>query len=95
MVAGGLIGLLAGPGGAILGAAAGAVTGRAAAKKIDRGFSNDYLTMLEEKMKPNSSAIVTLVESGQVQNLVSEMESFNGQIYQQKITDGIVSELTE
>ncbi len=95
VIAGGLIGLLAGPGGAILGAAAGAATGRAAAKKIDRGFSNDYLAMLEDKMKPGSSGIVTLIESGQAQMFIAEMEKFGGQVYQQKITDGIVSELTE
>lgn len=95
VIAGGLIGLLAGPGGAILGAAAGAATGRSAAKKIDRGFSKDYLGMLEEKMKPSSSGIVTLVENSQVQTLISEMNAFEGQVYQQKITDGIVSDLTE
>ena len=95
VIAGGLIGLLAGPGGAILGAVTGAATGRIAAKKIDRGFSNDYLEMLEEKMKPGSSGIVALVESSQVQDLIAEMESFDGQVHQQKITDGIVSELAE
>jgi len=95
VIAGGLIGLLAGPGGAILGAAAGAATGRSAAKKIDRGFSNDYLAMIEEKMKPGSSGIVTLVESSKAQIVITEMETFNGKVYQQKITDGIVSELAE
>lgn len=95
VIAGGLIGLLGGPGGAILGAAAGAATGRSAAKRIDRGFSNDYLAMLEEKMKPGSSGIVTLLESSHIQTLIAEMEPFGGQVYQQKITDGIVSELTE
>jgi uncharacterized membrane protein len=95
VIAGGLIGLLGGPGGAILGAAAGAATGRAAAKKIDRGFSNDYLNMLKEKMRPGSSGIVTLVESRHIQTLIDEMEAFGGQTYQQKITDGIVQELTE
>ena len=93
VIAGGLIGMLAGPGGAILGAAAGAVTGRAAAKKIDRGFSNDYLEFLEEKMKPGRSGIVTLLESSQTQTVISEMAVLGGQVYQQKITDGIVSEL--
>ncbi len=95
VIAGGLIGLLAGPGGAIVGAAAGAATGRAAAKKIDRGFSNDYLTTLEEKMKPGSSGIVTLLESSQIQTLISEMASLGGELYQQKITDGLVSDLVE
>ena len=95
VIAGGLIGLLAGPGGALLGAAAGAATGQAAAKKIDRGFTNDYLSMLKERMKPGSSGIVTLVESNHVPTLITEMEAFGGQTYQQKITDGIVSELTE
>jgi len=95
VIAGGLIGMLAGPGGAILGAAAGAATGSAAAKKIDRGFSNEYLAMLEEKMPPASSGLLTLVEGSQVDALIAELESFGGQVYRQKITDGIVSDLTE
>ena len=44
-------------------------------------------------MKPGSSGIVTLLESKQVQTLISEMADFGGEIYQQKITDGIVSEM--
>ena len=95
VIAGGLIGLFAGPGGAILGAAAGAATGRSAAKQIDRGFSNDYLAMLEEKMQPNSSGIVTLVDSSHIPTLIAEMETYGGHVYQQKITDGIVLDLTE
>jgi uncharacterized membrane protein/sporulation protein YlmC with PRC-barrel domain len=95
VIAGGLIGFLGGPAGALLGAAAGAATGRAAAKRIDRGFSNDYLAMLKDRMQPGSSGIVTLVESSHIQSLIAEMELFGGQTFQQKITDGIVSELTE
>jgi len=94
LIAGGLIGLFAGPGGAVLGAAAGAVTGRVAAKKIDRGFSNDYLSMLESKMKPGSSGLLTLVESSVVTELIEELKNFGGQIYQQKVTDDVISEFT-
>jgi uncharacterized membrane protein/sporulation protein YlmC with PRC-barrel domain len=93
LIAGGLIGLFAGPGGAIVGAAAGAATGGIAAQKIDRGFSNDYLSMLESKMKPGSSGLLTLVESSLVPNLIEELKTFGGQIYQQKVTDGVISDL--
>jgi uncharacterized membrane protein/sporulation protein YlmC with PRC-barrel domain len=95
VIAGGVIGLLAGPGGAILGAAVGAATGGVAAKKIDLGFSTEYLAKLEEKLKPGSSGIVTLVKSDKVQDLIAEMKPFNGKIYQQKISDEIVSALKE
>jgi uncharacterized membrane protein/sporulation protein YlmC with PRC-barrel domain len=95
VIAGGLIGLLVGPGGALLGATAGAITGRAAAKKIDRGFSRAYLSRLEAEMKPRSSGIVTLLESNQVKTLIAEMDTYNGVVYRQKITDGIVSDFTK
>jgi uncharacterized membrane protein/sporulation protein YlmC with PRC-barrel domain len=95
VIAGGLIGMLAGPGGAIVGAAAGAVTGRAAARQIDRGFSDDYLAMLKDKLKPDASGIVVLVESTSVQTLIDELRSFGGETYQQKITDGLVTDLID
>jgi uncharacterized membrane protein/sporulation protein YlmC with PRC-barrel domain len=93
LIAGGLIGLLAGPGGMILGAAAGAATGGIAAKKIDLGFSNEYLAKLEKEMIPGSSVIVTLVETDKAQDLITAMKSFNGQLYQQKVNEEIISEL--
>jgi uncharacterized membrane protein/sporulation protein YlmC with PRC-barrel domain len=94
VIIGSLIGLLAGPGGAIIGAAAGAVTGRTAAQKIDSGFSNDYLNMLESRMKPGSSGLLTLVESRVVPDLIEELSSFGGRLHQQKVTDEVISDLT-
>lgn len=95
LIAGGVIGLLAGPGGVFLGAAAGAATGGIAAKKIDRGFSNEYLIKLEKKIKPGSSGIVTLVETDNAQELINAMKSFSGQVFQQKINDDFISELAQ
>ena len=94
-VVGGLIGLLAGPGGAVLGAAAGAVTGDLAAKGIDRGFSNEYLKMIESKMPPGYSALLTLVESKHSQELLDALADFNGQVYRRKMTDDVVAELSQ
>ena len=62
-------------------------------KKIDSGFSNEYLAMLKNKMEPGNSGIVTLVETERVQELITAMKSVGGQIYQQKINDDIISEL--
>ena len=95
LIAGGVIGLLAGPGGVFLGAAAGAATCGIAAKKIDRGFSNEYLIKLEKEMKPGSSGIVTFVENDKAKELITAMKSFNGQVYQQKINDDIISDIAQ
>jgi uncharacterized membrane protein len=95
VIAGGLIGLLAGPGGAILGAAAGAVTGSAAAHMVDRGFTSEYLAMLEDRMQPASSGLLTLVDGNQADAIIAELVSFGGHIYRQKISDDLISELAK
>ncbi len=93
-VTGGLIGLLGGPVGAVIGAAAGAATGRVAADKIDRGFSNDYLAGLQDKLQPGSSALVTLVEKKSVNDVLDALAELDGQLVRQGLTDEVVSQLT-
>ena len=66
-ITGGLIGLLGGPVGVVIGAAAGAVTGGAAAHWIDMGFDNERLKSFQEKLLPDSSALVLLVEKDDIE----------------------------
>jgi uncharacterized membrane protein len=93
-ITGGLIGLLGGPVGAVIGAAAGAATGGVAAGKIDRGFSDGYLHTLRDKLQPDTSALVTMVEQSAVEKVVAALANLNGQLVQQKLTEGIVAQLT-
>ncbi|RMF02839.1 MAG: DUF1269 domain-containing protein [Chloroflexi bacterium] len=92
-ISGGLIGLLAGPVGAIVGAAAGAATGRVAADRIDMGFSNDYLQGLQEHLKPNSSAVLAVVEHQWVGSVTDALKDFGGTVFTQALPDEIAAQL--
>jgi uncharacterized membrane protein/sporulation protein YlmC with PRC-barrel domain len=89
-VTGGLIGLLAGPGGAIIGALAGAGTGGAAAKRIDMGFSDEFLANLQKYLQPGSSALIVLVEHEMAAQLSDALAGEEGVIVQQTLTDRLV-----
>ena len=91
VITGGLLGLLAGPGGVLVGAATGAITGRTAAKKIDLGFSNEYLEKLESEMQLGNSALVTLAENSSVPKITVALEKFGGKLIQQKVTDDVIA----
>ncbi len=92
-IAGGVIGLLGGPVGAIVGAAAGAATGGAAAHWIDMGFANDDLKALKENLKPDSSAIVVLVQSKDAALVTSALDELGGELVQQTLTDEMVEQI--
>jgi uncharacterized membrane protein/sporulation protein YlmC with PRC-barrel domain len=93
-ITGGLMGLVAGPVGAIVGAAAGAATGRATAKRVDMGFSNEYLRDVQDKLQPGSSALVALVEHEWAGSMVEALDHFvGGQIFRQALPDEMVAEL--
>ena len=93
-ITGGLIGLLGGPVGMVFGAAAGAVTGRAAAGRIDMGFSNKYLTDVEKRLEPGSSALIALVEHEWSGEVAESLTHLGGQLFRQALTDEIVDEIT-
>jgi len=69
-ILGGLLGLLEGPAGVIVGAAAGAATGGAAARKVDMGFSDEFLKQVKGGLKPESSLILVLVEETWAERVV-------------------------
>jgi uncharacterized membrane protein len=92
-ISGGLIGLLGGPIGVIVGAAAGAATGGVAARKIDMGFSNDFLDKVQEELQPGKSALIVVVEHEMVEDLSSALSDLEGLHFNQEITDEFINEL--
>ena len=94
-ITGGLIGLVGGPAGAVVGALAGAGVGGAAAKRIDMGFSNEFLTGLQERLQPGTSALVLLVEHGSAVKLSQSLAEDKGVLLQQTLSDKLVEELLE
>jgi uncharacterized membrane protein len=61
-VIGGVIGIIAGPAGVVVGAAAGAAIGGLAAKLTDAGFPDERLRQVGAGLKPNTSAIVAVID---------------------------------
>jgi uncharacterized membrane protein/sporulation protein YlmC with PRC-barrel domain len=94
-VTGGLIGLVGGPVGAVVGALAGAGAGGLAGKKIDFGFSEQFLDGLKQYLKPDTSALVILVEHGYYEQLSDVIAEEEGVFFRQTLTDRLVLDLTD
>ena len=94
-ITGGLVGLLGGPVGVVVGAVTGAATGRVAAKKIDVGFSDKFLKGLQERLQPDTSAIIVLVEHEWAQKFTDALAGTEGTFLQETLADDIVAQLLE
>ncbi len=92
-ITGGLIGLVGGPAGAVVGALAGAGAGGVAGKKIDLGFSEQFLDGLKQYLKPNTSALIVLVEHGYYEQLSEVIAEEEGVFFRQALTDKLVEGL--
>jgi uncharacterized membrane protein len=94
-VTGGLIGLTGGPVGVVVGALAGAGAGGVAGKKIDLGFSEQFLDGLKQYLKPNTSALVVLIEHGYYEQFSDVIAEEEGVFFRQTLTDRLVLDLTD
>ena len=65
-VAGGALGLLAGPGGLVAGAAAGAVIGGGGAALHDAGIPNERLEQIGDVLNPGNSAVIAIFDQVKV-----------------------------
>jgi uncharacterized membrane protein len=92
-VTGGLLGLLGGPMGAVVGAAAGAGIGDVTSRKIDRGFPGSFLERLQGHLRPNTSALVVLVEHQWAQPVIQVLQGGEGLVSGQALTDFLVQEM--
>jgi uncharacterized membrane protein len=92
-VTGGLIGLIGGPVGVVVGALAGAGVGGMAAKRIDRGFSDEFLKRFQEQLQPGSAAALVIVENQWVQKASEALADDQNLVMQQTLTDDMVQRL--
>lgn len=92
-ISGGLVGLLGGPVGVVVGAAAGAAAGGVAARWIDMGISDEYLSSLEEGLKPGSSALVLLVGQESAEQTAEALAAFEGRVLRQALTTDVIAEI--
>jgi uncharacterized membrane protein len=91
-VAGAAIGLLAGPL-LVVPAAVGALVGGLAAKLRDTGFPDDRLKQLGEGLKPESSAILAVVEHRWVDEIRREMEEIGADMMIEELKADIANQL--
>ena len=92
-VAGGLLGALAGPVGILVGAAAGAGLGRVSTRWIDLGLPDEFLNRMQGYLKPNSSALILVVEHSYVKQLSESMAGMEGVVMQHTLSDAVVEQL--
>jgi len=88
------IGLLTGGAGLVLGAA-GAVIGGIIGKTHDSGFADDRLEAIGESLKPETSAIVAIIEHKWVADLEAEMEELGADVMTATIAADIATQLSE
>jgi uncharacterized membrane protein len=93
-IAGGLIGLLGGPLGVVVGATVGAATGGLAAGKIDMGFPDETLKELQETLKPNTSAILALIQYQWVDRVLVELDNYEATLFRQSLKDELATQLS-
>jgi uncharacterized membrane protein len=94
-ITGGLIGLIGGPVGVVVGALAGAGVGGLAAKRIDLGFSDEFLKNFQENLQPGNVALLVIVEDRWVVKASEALADDEGMLFQQTVTDEMVQQLME
>jgi uncharacterized membrane protein len=95
-VVGGFVGIVGGLAGIVVGIVAGAVVGSIVARLIDRGLPDDFLKALLNYMKPNSSAILIVVDDTTwARKITDSLGDIQGVFMYQTITDEMVKRLME
>ncbi|HEU0025526.1 MAG TPA: DUF1269 domain-containing protein [Ktedonobacterales bacterium] len=90
-ITGGVLGLLAGPVGWV--ALGGGVVGALAAKLHDAGFPDDQLRQIGEKLTPNSSALVAVIDHRWVAEVERELARQRADMVKQALSDDIQRQL--
>lgn len=94
-VLGGVIGLIAGPVGVVAGSAIGATVGGLTAKFVDAGIPDARLRELGEALKPNTSAIVAILELIWVEQVQAELQRQGADVMTQALKDDISAQLAQ
>jgi uncharacterized membrane protein len=92
---GGFLGLLGGPVGLLAWAIAGGVIGGFAGKYGGRTIPTKDLEKLAEKMQPNTSAILAIVEDKSAEQLINRMSPYQAQVVTLTVGDEMAGEITQ
>lgn len=95
VVVGGLLGLIGGPVGLIAWAVAGGVIGGFAGKIAGRAIPKKDLEELAAQMKPNTSAILAIVEDKQSEALLDSMQGYKATVVTLTMGDEVSGEIAQ
>jgi uncharacterized membrane protein len=90
---GGVLGLLAGPGAVILGAAGAALAGGLVAKFHDVGFKNDRLKELASTLEPGSSLFIAAVQNSVIPGLEKILVAADGKVITSSFDQQLIDQL--
>lgn len=91
--AGALLGLIGGPAGLLAWTAMGAVAGSIAGHYMGRMIPVDQLKQLGDQMKPNSSAILALLENKAAQEVLNQMHEYDASVVTLELNEEASAEL--
>jgi len=94
-IIGGVIGIIAGPPGVVVGAGVGAAVGGLTAKFVDAGIPDQRLRELGEGLKPNTSAIVAIVEQIWVAEAERQLQEQGAKTVTAALSADIAKQLAE
>jgi uncharacterized membrane protein len=92
---GGLLGLIGGPAGLLALAVAGGVIGGFAGHFTGRIIPKEDLDQLAAQMKPNTSAILAIVEDKESEALIASMTPYKGQVVTLTVGDEACGEIAQ
>jgi uncharacterized membrane protein len=92
VAAGGLLAML-GPIGLVAGAVTGGAIGGLAGSRVDLGFPDAFLRGLQERLKPDHSALVVLVEHDRDQDPAQVRSQLEGAMSQSDLVDTLVQDM--
>ena len=93
LVAGGVLGLIGGPAGLLAWTVAGGIIGGLAGKYGGRIIPAKDLKAFGEKMEPDSSAFLVLVEDTYAENVVNDMQGYNAKVVTLTVSDEASGEI--
>ena len=95
MAVGGFLGLIGGPVGLLAWVVAGGVIGGFAGKIGGRAIPKEDLEKLAVYMKPNTSAILAIIEDKSAENLINRMSPFQAQVVTLTVGDETSGEIAQ
>jgi uncharacterized membrane protein len=93
--AGGLLGLIGGPVGLLFWAAAGGVVGGLIGKHTGQAIPPEDLKQLAGEMKPDTSAILAMVDDSDADDVISEMKGYTTNVVTLTVGDAASGEIAQ